>query len=124
METALGYIPFKDFNLRYKLIRKCRDTLLGDATLYKDKTIHKTVIVKEKDINSQIEFDREIKACELVYKLNNITSFTKLYGYTYRISQINQENSCTLYEIREHVDNDLEKEIANRLRTQVTYTSI
>ena len=119
MNTVVGYMHIKDYTLRYKMIRKYRDSLLGDTTLFKDKNHKKTVIVKEKTIYSQEEFNDELKTCEMLLKLNNIPTFTKLDGYTYKPQSSNYGTSCIFFEIREYLENDLEKEVASRLKNKV-----
>jgi len=104
------------------MIRKYKDSLLGDTTLSKDKNHKKTVIVKEKIISSQEEFDDEIRTCEMLFKLNNIPTFTKLDGYSYKAQTTNNGESCLFFEIREYLENDLEKEVASRLKTKEYFT--
>ncbi len=114
-----GYIHIKDYTLRYKLIRKYKDPLLGETQLHKDRNQPKNVLVKEKSVTTQEQFDNEINTCEFLSKLNNVASFTKFHGYTYKVNSTSKGDACLFYEIREYVDNDLEKEVASRLRNQV-----
>ncbi len=116
-----AFIDYKDYTARFKFIRKYKDAVLGEATLIKDTVLNRTLIVQEKTIRSQELFEKEIQICEHLLKLGNCSYTTKFYGYTYRILPISSSKSCNFYQIREHLDHDLEREVSLRLKNKVSW---
>ena len=112
-------IEYKEFTKRFKLIRKYKDNVLGDATLYKDTLQNKTVIIKEKIINNKEDFDKEFKESDLLNKLNDNLNITKFLYLTYKLNQNQTKNSWLFYVIREYIEHDLDREIHIKLRNKV-----
>ena len=113
------FIEYKEFTKRFKLIRKYKDSVLGDATLYKDTLHNKTVIIKEKVITTKEDFDKEFKEYDLLNKLNDNGNITKFLYLTYKLNQNQINNTWVFYAIREYIEHDLDREIHIKLRNKV-----
>lgn len=127
MQAAMTpyHLDFKFFSLNFKPIRKLKDDHLGEVTLYKDKRNQSIVQVKEQPVTSEKDLMDVIWSLNELLPLNNSGIFLKFLGFSIKKTQELMSKTptlWTLYMIYEYWAGDLEKEVANRVKSGEFYS--
>jgi len=115
-ENSARCISVGDFNTNCQYIRKHKDYLLGECSLYKDKTHKRTMVAKEKIIKTEADLQKQIKYCETLASLSTCPHISTSFGYTSKAAPQHGDRAESFLDFRQFFDHDLEKEMAFRLR--------
>lgn len=126
-------LDYKDFSAHYKLIRKSKESQLGDIQLMKHKPTCKIVQVKEQSVDNEQDLNELLASLEQFLTYNFCEHFLAFLGFSIRQILLPfkpSKTSCppgikwSVYMIYEYIDNDLEKETFSKSKSGSLFPEI